>query len=41
MNGMFYDCTNLSRLDLSNWDTSNVTGMNSMFAYDEKLVEIK
>lgn len=31
MSGMFYDCGNLSSLDLRNFDTSNVTDMSSMF----------
>ena len=31
MNGMFYGCSNLTSLDLSNFDTSNVTNMTYMF----------
>ena len=31
MNGMFCDCSALTTLDLSNFDTQNVTDMNSMF----------
>ena len=30
---MFYDCSNLTTLDLSNFDTSNVTSMSHMFKY--------
>ena len=29
----FFDCDALTTLDLSGWDVSNVTSMNSMFAY--------
>ena len=28
---MFYNCQSLTSLDVSNWDTSNVTDMTSMF----------
>ncbi|MBR3198658.1 MAG: BspA family leucine-rich repeat surface protein, partial [Bacilli bacterium] len=31
MNQMFYNCTSLTSLDLSNFDTSNVTSMTYMF----------
>ena len=31
MNGMFYNCAGLTSLDLSGFDTSNVTDMNGMF----------
>ena len=31
MSYMFGDCYNLTSLDVSNWDTSNVTSMRSMF----------
>ena len=31
MNYMFFNCHNLTELDVSNWDTSNVTSMDSMF----------
>ena len=31
MSGMFYGCSNLNKLDVSNWNTSNVTSMNQMF----------
>ena len=30
VNGMFYDCTKLTSLDLSGWDTSRVTDMRDM-----------
>ena len=32
MGWMFYDCKSLKSLDLSGWDTSKVTAMNSMFS---------
>ena len=28
---MFYNCNSLTQLDVSNWDTSESTEMNSMF----------
>ena len=31
MSGMFYNCRALTTLDLSNFDTSNVTDMNYIF----------
>ena len=31
MNGMFDNCRSLTSLDVSNWDTSNVTNMDAMF----------
>ena len=31
MTNMFYNCTQLTQLDVSNWDTSSVKDMNSMF----------
>ena len=31
MSSMFYDCSSLTSLDLSKWDTSKVTNMNNMF----------
>ena len=33
MRGMFFNCPNLSSLDLTNFSTGNVTDMNSMFGY--------
>ena len=33
MSCMFYGCKNLKLLDISDWDTSNVKDMRSMF-YD-------
>ena len=33
MRGMFFDCPNLSSLDLTNFSTGNVTDMNAMFGY--------
>ena len=45
MSTMFYNCVNLSSLDVSNFDTSNVTDMSFMFTggYENKmsLTEIK
>ena len=43
MEKMFNNCKNLITLDLSDWDTSNVTGMNgmsSMFAGCSNLAEL-
>ena len=34
---MFYNCSELTALDLSNFDTSNVTNMGGMFAVGEIL----
>ena len=31
MSGMFQDCTSLTSLNLSGWNTSNVTDMGYMF----------
>ena len=31
MQGMFYNCTSLTSVDTSNWDTSNVINMQAMF----------
>ena len=31
MNNMFYECSSLTSIDLSGWNTSNVTVMNNMF----------
>ena len=38
---MFSNCTSLTTLDLSGWDTSNVTDMNEMFNYCTSLTTIK
>ena len=43
MYGMFYNCSNLTSLDLSGFDTSKVTDMSSMFftsSYTNKLTSI-
>ena len=40
MSNMFYGCNNLSSLDLSGFDTKNVTSMNEMFGYCRKLKTI-
>ena len=37
MQGMFYNCTLLTSLDVSNFDTSNVTNMKDMFYNCNKL----
>ncbi|MBR7091069.1 MAG: BspA family leucine-rich repeat surface protein, partial [Clostridia bacterium] len=37
---MFFNCANLVTLDLSNWNTSNITNMNSMFSLSSKLTTI-
>ena len=41
MKAMFQDCNELEYLDLSNFDTSNVTDMEAMFNECHKLKEIK
>ena len=38
---MFYYCSALTTLDISNWDTSNVTDMYAMFAGCSNLTTIK
>lgn len=37
MSYMFAYCSKLTNLDVSNWDTSNVTNMSEMFWYCSKL----
>ena len=37
---MFYECSNLSSIDVSNFDTSQVTNMDSMFAWCSNLSSI-
>ena len=37
MHGMFFNCANLSSLDLTNFSTGNVTDMNAMFGDCQKL----
>ncbi len=37
---MFYDCSSLTNIDLSNWNTSNVTDMSSMFYNCKSLTNI-
>ena len=37
MSEMFRECSSLTTLDLSGWNTSNVTNMNDMFGYCSKL----
>ena len=41
MNNMFYNCQSLTSLDLSGWDTSNVTDMDWMFADCKNLKTIR
>ena len=41
MYDMFYHCDSLTSLDLSNFDTSNVTEMGEMFYYCHNLTTIK
>lgn len=36
-NYLFYGCDNLVKIDISDWDTSNVTNMEAMFAWCQKL----
>lgn len=40
MSGMFCDCESLSELDVSRFDTSNVTDMRFMFYYDTELINV-
>ena len=40
MAGIFYNCNSITSIDLTSFDTSNVTLMNYMFAYCTKLEEI-
>lgn len=40
MDHMFYECTNLTSLDLSNFDTSNVTNMSYMFCICRNLTSL-
>ncbi len=40
MYGMFYQCSSLTSLDLSNFDTSKVTNMSYMFSGSPKLKDV-
>ena len=40
MGSMFVGCTGLTSIDVSNWDTSNVTNMSMMFSGCTNLTEI-
>ena len=37
---MFRSCSNITSLDLSEWNTSNVTNMSNMFTYCESITEL-
>ena len=37
---MFAHCSNLTTIDVSNFDTQNVEGMESMFAYCSNLTKL-
>ena len=37
---MFFKCISLTSLDVSNWDTNNVTDMSSMFEYSNSLTTV-
>ena len=41
MSGMFYNCSKLTSLDVSNFDTSKVTNMNRMFNLTSNLQYIR
>ena len=40
MGSMFYNCSNLTQLDLSNFNTSNVTNMENLFRGCSKLTQL-
>ena len=40
MHGMFYYCKNLSKLNLSSFNTNNVTNMSKMFSGCENFSEL-
>ena len=40
MSAMFYGCSSLTSIDLSGWDTSNVTDMSSMFNGYSSLTDV-
>ena len=40
MSNMFENCDNLTSLDVTNWDTSNITNMSSMFDYCNSLTTL-
>lgn len=37
---MFFGCINLEKVDISNWDVSNVTAINSLFEGCNKVKKI-
>ncbi len=40
MRYMFYNCKNITKIDLSGFNTSNVTDMSALFNYCEKLTDV-
>ena len=40
-NGMFYNCTEITEIDMTNFDTSSVTDMNEMFSMCSSLKSLK
>ena len=40
MNGMFYRCSSLTSLDVTHFNTANVTNMNHLFRYCSKLTSL-
>ena len=40
MSSMFHSCSNLTNLDISNFNTSNVTNMSQMFSRDSNLTNL-
>lgn len=40
MRDVFSGCSNISALDVSNWDVSQVTSMRSMFDYCQKITSL-
>ena len=41
MDGMFWECSSLNELNLSNFNTNNVTDMNYMFSKCSEQLKIK
>ena len=40
MSNMFYNCSSLKSLNLSNFNTDNITDMNNMFCACSSLIEL-